>query len=45
MTEGFERIPFMEAYKLLRSRGVKRLKAAYWASQGLQQYVIRSNKS
>jgi hypothetical protein len=45
MSEGFERMPFLKAYKMLRARGVGRLKAAYWAAQGLQEYVIKSNKS
>ena len=45
MSEGFERMPFLKAYKMLRARKVNPLKAAYWAAQGLQQYVIKSNKS
>lgn len=44
MSEGFERIPFMKAYKMLRARGIGVLRAAYWAASGLQEYVIRSNK-
>ena len=44
MSEGFERIPFMKAYKMLRARRIGVLKAAYWAASGIEQYVIKSNK-
>jgi hypothetical protein len=44
VSEGFERIPFLKAYKMLRVIGIKPLKAVYWAAWGLKQYVIRSNK-
>jgi hypothetical protein len=44
VSEGFERIPFLKAYKMLRAIGIKPLKAVYWAAWGLKQYVIKSNK-